>query len=52
LLCRKKSWHRYFDVIFEESPQEELIEVSPFLDRHGRKLHESFKGNPLDGADE
>ena len=27
--------------------REELLEVDPFLDRAGRKLHEPFKGNPL-----
>ena len=25
--------------------REELLEVDPFLDRAGRKLHEPFKGN-------
>ena len=52
LLCSKKSWHVYFDVIFKESCQEKLLEVNPFLDRANRKLHEPLKGNPLEGADE
>jgi len=52
LFCSKKSWQGYFGIIFEESRKEELLEVDPFLDRAGRKLHEPFKGNPLEGADE
>jgi len=52
LLCIKESWDGYFGVIFEESHQEELLAVDPFLDRAGRKLHEPFKSNPLEGADE
>ena len=52
MFCSKESWQGYFGVIFEEWHKEELLEVDPFLDRAGRKLHEPFKGNPLEGADE
>ena len=47
-----KHTHQYFGAIFEESREEELLEVDPFLDRTGRKLLEPFKGNPLEGTDE
>ena len=32
--------------------REELLEVDLFLNRAGRKLHEPFKGKPLEGVDE
>ena len=44
--------HGYFNVIFKELQQEELLEVGSFLDRAGRKLHDPFKGNILEGVDE
>jgi len=29
-----------------------LLEVDPFLDKAGKKLHKPFKGNPTESVDE
>ena len=50
LLYSEESWHGYFGIIFEESRQEELLEVGPFLDRASRKSYELFKGDPLESV--
>ena len=52
LLSCQKGGHRDFRVILEEACYEKLLQIAPVLDRTFWELHEPFKGQPFQGADE
>jgi len=48
----QESWHGNLRIIFEETGEEKLLQITPVLDRAFWELHEPFKSNSFKSADE
>ena len=48
----QESWYGNLRVIFKEAGEEKLLHITPVLDRAFWELHESFKSNSFQAADE